>query len=353
MGDQYSIAWEKYGATFASNLETLRKGQYLCDVTLVSDDDKQIQAHKVILASSSKFFEKIFKENFHKHPLIYLSGICSKDINFILDYIYKGEAKIYENDVDLFLKSGKKLKIAGLSSNEEGKNREEHNDLKEENPRKFQNRNPKFIIDDASVNFINSGAAKTNPSPKTGTTQVFGTRIKATEGIILPPRNVELQHHQILPKGRQSLLKKHNELNFSQNIVKVVNNGENLECLSNATLDGNSQKNDFLMAAIGQESEKTIEGGFIEVKSGYVDDNLLELKERLKKLGDFENNRCKIQDCRKIVPTTDGFVRHLLSNHLEISNCLFCNQPFPNSWSRSTHKNSCKIMKEKTLGWFQ
>ena len=41
------------------------------DVTLASEDRKQIEAHKVILTVSSPFFQNLLKKNKHPHPLIY------------------------------------------------------------------------------------------------------------------------------------------------------------------------------------------------------------------------------------------------------------------------------------------
>ena len=48
----------------------LRDDKEFSDVTLVCEDGKQMEAHKVILASSSPFFEKILKKRKHPHPLI-------------------------------------------------------------------------------------------------------------------------------------------------------------------------------------------------------------------------------------------------------------------------------------------
>ena len=45
------------------------------DVTLVSDDQKQIQAHKVILSYCSSVFKTMIKDNPHPMPLIYMS-VC-------------------------------------------------------------------------------------------------------------------------------------------------------------------------------------------------------------------------------------------------------------------------------------
>ena len=40
------------------------------DVTLASEDAKQMQAHKVILSSCSPIFKGILKANNHPHPVI-------------------------------------------------------------------------------------------------------------------------------------------------------------------------------------------------------------------------------------------------------------------------------------------
>ena len=55
-----------------------------------------MEAHKVILASSSPFFDKILQKNKHPHPLLYLKGFQSKDFTSILDFLYFGEANVCE-----------------------------------------------------------------------------------------------------------------------------------------------------------------------------------------------------------------------------------------------------------------
>ena len=92
----------------------LRLEKDFYDVTLVTDDDVQISAHKLILASSSGFFKSIFRKNIHPHPLVYLSETDSKSLGLVLDYIYQGEAKMNQEQVDNFLKISKKLKIEDL-----------------------------------------------------------------------------------------------------------------------------------------------------------------------------------------------------------------------------------------------
>ena len=48
------------------------------------------------------------------HPLLYLSGVTSSNLSFILDYIYQGEVQLYQEQLDSFLDTAQKLRIAGL-----------------------------------------------------------------------------------------------------------------------------------------------------------------------------------------------------------------------------------------------
>ena len=46
--------------------------------------------------------------------MIYLSGVESKELNYILDYIYEGEVQLFQEDLDKFLDVAHKLRINGL-----------------------------------------------------------------------------------------------------------------------------------------------------------------------------------------------------------------------------------------------
>jgi hypothetical protein len=74
-----------------------------------------VEAHKVILAASSPFFEKVLQRNKHAHPLIYLRGFHSQDLLAILDLLYFGEVEVYQENLDSFLAIADELKLKGLS----------------------------------------------------------------------------------------------------------------------------------------------------------------------------------------------------------------------------------------------
>ena len=92
---------------------------HFSDVTLVSEDDQIILAHKIILSSSSPFFENILRKHNqltnHPNPLIFVGGISHKILISIVDFIYQGEVKVAKCDFEMFVDACKQLKIKGAS----------------------------------------------------------------------------------------------------------------------------------------------------------------------------------------------------------------------------------------------
>ena len=92
----------------------LREYKDFADVTLACQDGKQVEAHKVILASSSQVFQNILKDNNHAHPVIYMKGICADDLLAIIDFIYCGQTSVQEEDLSDFLAIAEDLKLKGF-----------------------------------------------------------------------------------------------------------------------------------------------------------------------------------------------------------------------------------------------
>ena len=94
MSEKFSLKWNDFKTTVSNSFGILREEKEFFDVTLVSDDERQIPAHKLVLSACSDFFKSILKRNPHSHPLLYLSGVDGKSLGFVLDYIYQGEVKL-------------------------------------------------------------------------------------------------------------------------------------------------------------------------------------------------------------------------------------------------------------------
>ena len=63
------------------------------DVTLVSADHSQAEAHRGILAASSPFFRSILLKSPHPKPLLYLGNVDQARLTSILQFIYLGQVQ--------------------------------------------------------------------------------------------------------------------------------------------------------------------------------------------------------------------------------------------------------------------
>jgi len=119
MALQISLKWEEQHSCVSNSFQSLRQDREFFDVSLVSDDQITVNAHRVVLSASSTFFHNIlrlFSMSQTANPVIYLSGISSSDLLLVLDFVYKGEISIMEERLPKFLEATKKLRISGLST---------------------------------------------------------------------------------------------------------------------------------------------------------------------------------------------------------------------------------------------
>ena len=120
ISEKLCLQWNDFQGNLNSAFKELRNDTELSDVTLVSDDEKQVEAHKVILASSSPFFANLLKRNKHPHPLIYMRGVKEEVLEAIVDFLYKGEANVFQENLDSFLALAEDLRLKGLTGSSEG-----------------------------------------------------------------------------------------------------------------------------------------------------------------------------------------------------------------------------------------
>ena len=75
MSEKLCLKWNDFKDNVLTAFGSLREDQDFADVTLVCEDGKQVEAHKMILAASSPFFENILKRNKHSHLVIFMRGV--------------------------------------------------------------------------------------------------------------------------------------------------------------------------------------------------------------------------------------------------------------------------------------
>ena len=120
--DNFRLRWNDFEPNFVSSINQLREDSDFLDVTLVTSDcgSRVLQAHKVVLSACSNFFKQILRQQSrghpHPNPFIFLRGIGYNDLVSILDFMYHGEVKIAQNNLNNFLTLAEELQIKGLAN---------------------------------------------------------------------------------------------------------------------------------------------------------------------------------------------------------------------------------------------
>ena len=156
ISEKYHLKWFEFGENVCTAIQDLRQDDDFTDVTLVSEGNQQIAAHKVVLAAFSPFFKNILKQNKHPHPLIYMRGINADFLAAIVEFLYKGETNVDAEDLDNFLAIADDLELKGLVNRERDENKT--NKETEKHTLQFKTEVAKVRKQVASINFIDNFA---------------------------------------------------------------------------------------------------------------------------------------------------------------------------------------------------
>ena len=130
------LQWSDFHDNVRSSFQELRSDQDFTDVTLACEDGEQVEAHKFVLISSSPFFRDLLKRNKHSHPLVYMRGIKSDIITSMVDFLYHGEAKVFDEDLDSSLAIAEEFQLMGLMKEPDEKVLEEKVDQNDQSSKR-------------------------------------------------------------------------------------------------------------------------------------------------------------------------------------------------------------------------
>ena len=114
MVQKFNLKWNDFQENIITSFASLRGESNFSDVTLACADGEQVKAHKMVLVSTSPFFQGILKTNSHPHPLIFMKGVTSTIMSAVVDFLYLGEVNILQENLDDFLALAEDLKLKGL-----------------------------------------------------------------------------------------------------------------------------------------------------------------------------------------------------------------------------------------------
>ena len=117
--EKLCLQWNEFRDNASSSFRDLRDDKDFTDVTLACEDGQQVEAHKVVLISSSPFFLNMLKKNKHPHPLVYMRGLKYENLLSLVDFLYLGEANVHQDNLDSFLAIAEELRLKGLDKREE------------------------------------------------------------------------------------------------------------------------------------------------------------------------------------------------------------------------------------------
>ena len=117
--EKLCLKWDDFLENTYTSFGSLQDDQEFADVTLGCEDGQQVQGHKIILSAASPFFYNILTNNKHSHPLIYMRGIKSTELVAIMDFMYKGEANIYQENLNAFMIIAEELQLKGLTGGQQ------------------------------------------------------------------------------------------------------------------------------------------------------------------------------------------------------------------------------------------
>ncbi|XP_071536060.1 uncharacterized protein [Panulirus ornatus] len=103
---------------FTDIMEALSCDEAFVDVTLTAEG-RAIRAHKLVLSAVSPYFQQVLYDNPCRHPVIIMPYHVQFDqLTHIIEYIYKGEITIAEDQLEPLLKTAKLLQVSGLATSD-------------------------------------------------------------------------------------------------------------------------------------------------------------------------------------------------------------------------------------------
>ncbi|XP_055379939.1 longitudinals lacking protein, isoforms J/P/Q/S/Z isoform X1 [Condylostylus longicornis] len=111
---QFCLRWNNHQNTLISNFDKLLENGTLVDCTLAAEG-QFLKAHKVVLSACSPYFANLLKEQYDKHPIFILKDVKYQELRAMMDYMYRGEVNISQDQLAALLKAAESLQIKGLS----------------------------------------------------------------------------------------------------------------------------------------------------------------------------------------------------------------------------------------------
>lgn len=110
---QLCLRWTNYESTILQVFQEMYEAHSLVDVT-IGCERSSLKAHKMVLAASSPYFQALFMDNPCKHPIVILKDIKFDDLRALVEFMYRGEVTVSQEQLPSLLKAADTLQITRL-----------------------------------------------------------------------------------------------------------------------------------------------------------------------------------------------------------------------------------------------
>nr|CAD7255808.1 unnamed protein product [Timema shepardi] len=112
---EFCLRWRCYQQQLSEAFRTLLNRELLVDVTLACEG-RSLRAHRAILSACSNYFQDLFEENTHPHPIVILKDVTFEELESLIHFMYNGEVTVKNECLPGFLRTAETLQIRGLTT---------------------------------------------------------------------------------------------------------------------------------------------------------------------------------------------------------------------------------------------
>jgi len=220
--EEFCLRWNNHHNVLVTVLDKLLEKESLVDVTLASEG-QFLRVHRLVLCACSQYFEEMLSYQSDKHAIIFLKDVKFVDLKALVDYMYKGEVNVAQDQLSSFLNTAEALNVKGLAYKDDAsestlpsKSRSSHS---HSNFKHFNNRKPSEFLPDPAVPVIQMPEASPpipNPIPSETVKSTKGSAaVKShSNSVVIPSNdNVESNDNFVVldPKIESEMNTDHNE----------------------------------------------------------------------------------------------------------------------------------------------
>ncbi|RVE52236.1 hypothetical protein evm_003155 [Chilo suppressalis] len=114
---QFCVRWNSYHTNLQAVFPRLLLTEQFADVTLACES-RQLRCHKLVLSACSAYLERLLLQNPCKHPIVLMRDMRFSEMQALVDFMYKGEVNVTQEELPSLLKSAEALQIRGLCSSD-------------------------------------------------------------------------------------------------------------------------------------------------------------------------------------------------------------------------------------------